>query len=382
MTFDFEDILSALSVLLSFLLALYLFSAKNNKKVSNHFFAWYMVINAIDSGAGFSGTYLYPYFPSLGLFLSNLLFLHAPLLFLYVSSLVYADFKLKPVHLLHTLPFIAINILLIPNYYLLDYKDKILFFEKGVHEANWIVPLIYIIIHVQFIGYVFACYRIVYRYKKLLHENYSNPTLVNQQWLIRLLNVITALMIISLLKNYSMFSDYQKVYNYAVMTTNFAGLIFLCWLVLKAMHSPNLFSGIDSGLQLAKNLAKKNDADKSIKLENPEIKKLKDYMAEKEPYLDASLSMHDLATELDIQVRELSVLINHQLNQNFFDFVNEYRINKAKEFLQDPNKKDLTILEILYEVGFNSKSSFNTAFKKYTNFTPTQYRKKHLKSAA
>jgi AraC-like DNA-binding protein len=52
------------------------------------------------------------------------------------------------------------------------------------------------------------------------------------------------------------------------------------------------------------------------------------------------------------------------------------------EILQNPKKSELTILEILYEVGFNSKSSFNTAFKKHTNQTPTQFREKHLKSVA
>ena len=71
---------------------------------------------------------------------------------------------------------------------------------------------------------------------------------------------------------------------------------------------------------------------------------------------------------------DLSVLINHHLNQHFFDFINEYRIQKAMQILKNPSKKKLTILEILYEVGFNSKSSFNTAFKKHTNQTPTEFR--------
>ena len=58
------------------------------------------------------------------------------------------------------------------------------------------------------------------------------------------------------------------------------------------------------------------------------------------------------------------------------DFVNEFRIKEAKSILKDPSKKEFTVLEILYEVGFNSKSSFNTAFKKHTGLTPTQFRKK------
>jgi len=81
-----------------------------------------------------------------------------------------------------------------------------------------------------------------------------------------------------------------------------------------------------------------------------------------------------LANQIDIPVRDLSILINHQMDQHFFDFVNEYRIQKAMHILKDESKSQLTVLEILYEVGFNSKSSFNTSFKKYTNLTPTAYR--------
>ena len=73
-------------------------------------------------------------------------------------------------------------------------------------------------------------------------------------------------------------------------------------------------------------------------------------------------------------MRDLSVLINQDLNQHFFDFVNEYRIKKAMSILGDTTKYHLTVLKILYDVGFNSKSSFNTAFKKHTGTTPTQYR--------
>jgi AraC-like DNA-binding protein len=105
-----------------------------------------------------------------------------------------------------------------------------------------------------------------------------------------------------------------------------------------------------------------------------QILELKQYMTEKEPFLDPSLTIQELANQIDIPVRDLSILINHHMDQHFFDFVNEYRIQKAMSILKDPLKRDLTVLEILYEVGFNSKSSFNTSFKKYTGLTPTAYR--------
>lgn len=102
-------------------------------------------------------------------------------------------------------------------------------------------------------------------------------------------------------------------------------------------------------------------------------------MAKQEPYLNPELTIQDLASQLDIDVRELSLLINHYLNQNFYDFINQYRIDKATQILKNPEQQKLTILEILYQIGFNSKSSFNTSFKKRTGLTPTEYRKRHLK---
>ena len=79
-----------------------------------------------------------------------------------------------------------------------------------------------------------------------------------------------------------------------------------------------------------------------------------------------------------MSAKDLSLLINHDLNQHFFDFVNGFRIKKAMEMLSDPDKKEFTVLEILYDIRLNSKSSFNTAFKKQTGYTPTEYRKATL----
>ncbi|WP_315822417.1 helix-turn-helix domain-containing protein [Paraflavitalea speifideaquila] len=90
--------------------------------------------------------------------------------------------------------------------------------------------------------------------------------------------------------------------------------------------------------------------------------------------MEPSLTVHGLATQMKIPARDLSILINHHLGQHFFDFINEYRIRKAMSILKDPARQQLNIQEVFYEVGFNSKSSFNTAFKKYAGMTPTQYR--------
>ena len=116
--------------------------------------------------------------------------------------------------------------------------------------------------------------------------------------------------------------------------------------------------------------------EKRSEIENNEIiTRLKSHMEVHEPYLDSNLSIYNLAKQLGVPVRELSIGINHTLDKHFFDFINEYRIKKAMDLIRNSEDEKLTILEVLYEVGFNSKSSFNTAFKKHTGITPTEFNK-------
>ncbi|MEJ2622097.1 MAG: helix-turn-helix domain-containing protein [Candidatus Thiodiazotropha sp.] len=82
------------------------------------------------------------------------------------------------------------------------------------------------------------------------------------------------------------------------------------------------------------------------------------------PYLDSQLSLPGLAQQLDVSVNQLSQIINEQLQQNFFDFVNKYRIAEAKAQLQAVDQRHRNILTVATDVGFNSKTAFYTAFKK------------------
>jgi AraC-like DNA-binding protein len=73
-------------------------------------------------------------------------------------------------------------------------------------------------------------------------------------------------------------------------------------------------------------------------------------------------------------------VINTQFNQNFFDFVNTYRVEQAKRDLMDSKKRELKILAVAYDAGFNSKTSFNTLFKKHTGLSPSEYREREIES--
>jgi len=99
-------------------------------------------------------------------------------------------------------------------------------------------------------------------------------------------------------------------------------------------------------------------------------------MIEKEKvFLKADLTMKALAERLNVHYNHLSRIVNERYKQNFNDFINKYRIEEARKKLTDPSESKKTILEIAYDTGFYSKSVFNTAFKKFTGMTPSEYRK-------
>ncbi|UCH96680.1 MAG: helix-turn-helix domain-containing protein [Candidatus Aminicenantes bacterium] len=104
------------------------------------------------------------------------------------------------------------------------------------------------------------------------------------------------------------------------------------------------------------------------------LKRLLHFMESKKPYLNPDISLHKLSEDIMIPHHYLSQVINARLNQNFYDFINHYRIEEAKKILSD-SKNHLPILGVAFEVGFNSKSAFNRAFKKNVNMTPSDFKK-------
>lgn len=102
-------------------------------------------------------------------------------------------------------------------------------------------------------------------------------------------------------------------------------------------------------------------------------------MTEEEKYLDPELNLIKLANFLSISGHQLSYIINNGYGENFFHFINKFRVQKAQELLKKEGYDKLTILAVGYEAGFNSKTSFNTTFKKIAGCTPSQYRKKYFR---
>jgi len=107
---------------------------------------------------------------------------------------------------------------------------------------------------------------------------------------------------------------------------------------------------------------------------------LKNYFEKEKPYLDPSLTLSSLSKQLNISSKELSQTINQQEQLNYSQFILKYRIAEAKILLISDTHKNMTIASIAYDSGFNSISSFNTAFKKQIGITPVEYQKQFAKS--
>ncbi len=224
-----------------------------------------------------------------------------------------------------------------------------------------------IILWLHFMTYAFASLIILYSYRKKIKTLTSESVGKNIFYLTFIIcdfmffwsaNVITSYLHLPFM-NPQIFWTLTVINLFVVANT----------IVYQGMKFPEIF--YDENLERKK-------YEKNLLTEKEKqvyVNRLKDYMAVKKPYLRPTLSLSDLARELAIPPYILSQVLNVALNQNFYDFVNNYRIEECKNLLLSSTRDGKTMLEILYQSGFNSKSVFNAAFKKYTGMTPREFKK-------
>ncbi len=382
MEINFHEAIELLTTFQAFLFAAYLFTTRKKNNISNIFIAFYLITLGLNVSHGYVDYYLSPTFDNIIIFIQMMIYATAPALYLYIKSSISTNFKLKWSDAWHLLPFVIFNIMIIPDFYLENLRENPT--ESEFHKIYIII--LYIAIYIQSFAYLIAGFKFLKRLRNLYFENFSNTDISKYHYLYTLNSLVTIVFLLSSIKNLVMYNIEGPIIDYASHIVLLAILIFFCWIIFKGLRSPELFIGFDVNRHTLKEMVEEEEVEPSNKKGqnisyeteirfNQMEEKVNKYMENNQPYLDASLSIYDLAQKIETPAKELSVYINHYLNKHFFDFINEYRINKAKQILKDPEKDEYTVLEILYDVGFNSKSSFNTAFKKYTGLTPTQFRK-------
>ncbi|MDN3673963.1 AraC family transcriptional regulator [Flavobacterium branchiarum] len=373
---DLLIIVTIISLFISLFLIFFLVTVKTQHKTSNYLFATFLFLTALDTIEPLLS--LVVKHPSnLGMLRSTFSFLQIPVFYLYVLSVCYSDFKLKPRDIIHLLPFLVVNICFLPRFYTVDLASKFYFVKN--RQSMIEMQFTHILFHIQIVVYLVAVFMVLRKAKKLYLENNAGTSINSYNWLFQFTIVLTVLYFIALIKNVFKFSDYPNISEWIKTGGLVFYMLITCWYLFKALNNPDLFRNIDSKLKLVSDIISEEKRNEQPTLNeqeyNEELIKLKKYMKEEKPFLNPSLTIQDVSAAIEIPVRNLSLLINHKLEQHFYDFINAYRIENAMEILKDVTKSKVTVLEILYDVGFNSKSSFNTAFKKHTNNTPTAYRK-------
>ena len=372
---SFLNSIALITVFIMLLLAFFLLTVHRKNKLPNILFACFLLLTAFD----LSGFFSYHYFDislDFDIFRITTSLLIMPFFYLYVKSVCFSDFRLNGKHLVHSITFFGSNLLFSPRVYLgnkIENNQFLAHFEKTTE-----VQIFHVLGEVQYVFYIVLIFLLLKKYKKIYLENYTNSQNSSYKWLFQMTVFFLVAHSIFIFKSLLKYTDYQELFDWTNVIIGIVAMTISCWFVLKALNNSELFKGVDSEMVMINKVVnpKINTVEsEKMTLINSQIESLRNYVSEHELYLNPSLTIQEVSQKVGIPVRELSLLINQNINQHFFDFINEFRIEKAMKFLKDNSKNKLTVLEILYEVGFNSKSSFNTAFKKHTNMTPTEFRK-------
>jgi len=358
-------LISITSFFISFLLAIFLLTVKSKNPISNKLFAIFLILYAIDLSNWFHNLFISE-LTNFVIAKSLLSYLQMPVLYFYILSVCYKDFKLKSKHFLHIIPFIIGNLVLIPRFYSKNVTEKLLLLEDTI---IWELIYIRFSVHIQFIIYIIIFFIILNKYKKIYQQNFSDTASKTYDWLFKFVLFTAIIHFVVIIKTITLYFYEESFLTTVELMLSLLVLFVICWYIFNALKYPELFNPVDSKTEII--ISKGSNEPK----ENTEdVIKLINYMENEKPFLNNSLSIRNLAEKLNVNPRELSILINQHLNQHFFDFVNKYRIDEAMKILKNPSKMELNISEVLYEVGFNSRSSFNTAFKKHTGYTPSEFR--------
>lgn len=164
-----------------------------------------------------------------------------------------------------------------------------------------------------------------------------------------------------------------QVFIYYPLRLSSTSLLY--WISYQGFYNYSLMA---ERIELRKEIAiQEKNTNNSLKSRESEENKfliVKNYIKKNKRFLDPAFSLERLSSEMGISISKLSHLINQESGYNFSDYINLLRVEKAKKFLTKSDFSTYTIVAIGLECGFNSKSTFYTAFKKFTNVTPSEFK--------
>ncbi len=298
-------------------------------------------------------------------------FLIAPLLWFYVQELTGHHVRLSARLGVHFIPFLALILVsLLLGYFppAATLTNLVNSHLQGFSMGFWGLVV------AQFSGYLFVINKRWLAYQQLLEGEVSNTENVNIGWVRFFMRVFLGITLFFLLVlvNLIHHGDMSGISRVAALVL--AGSIFA--LGYKGILQNDIFhvpAPTPQQLPTIPNADNPTPVAEAKKLDQHLIDRLLLYMESEKPYLDPELTLSDLAKRLALSRSVLSQLINEGVGDNFYNFVNRYRVEQVKLFMNDPTMRHFNLLGLALEAGFKSKSTFNLIFKRFTGLTPSEY---------
>ena len=296
-------------------------------------------------------------------------FVQGPLLYAYVRTRMVGDVFSWRRDYKHLIPLLLYPLLLIVIFWQL--RDGHL--EQGVYNYGaWFASEAFILMlwayKVSALGYGARCIWYLRRHAKHLEQAYSNPALAQPTWLYMVVGGFAGLWCWHFMGGIAELLAWQQVSHVIGVIVNYLSFAFITSLVfyslLKSQVVAPRLPEPDANTQVQ--APSQSDQAAAAGLEV--------LLQEQSLYLNPELTVEDLARAARLPDRQVSHLINNCLGKNFFEFINEARVEAAKRLLTEGS---WSIQRVLEESGFNSKATFNRIFKRYVELTPSDYRRQN-----
>ena len=303
-------------------------------------------------------------------------FLCGPFIWLYARLLTGVDSALRKKDLLHFLPYVIFTAFAFLAFYALPLAEKETMTQNA--SESWALNILFWTNGIKIfhsLVYYYYSFLLIHKKEKALPDLHANGNFFALKWLRWLLVIITAVSAVMGLW-FMIYLVYGKSIFDPIMGKTINLLLFvlvyaMAWFALKY---PRLFGQYESDQKL-KRESKYRQSSLSAAESLSIWQSLNSIMKEEKLFLNADLSMIDLTDKLGYSVKHLSQVINEQSGDNFFSFVNQFRVEEFKQVAIKEENAHLTLVAIALNCGFASKSSFYATFKKLEGLTPRQFLK-------
>lgn len=359
--------------------------SKKGKSVSDKILAFWLSVFAVHLAFVYYAYQAGPvFYIDYGFIPSGTIVLYYSLMYMYAKSLMSQENKFKAKWLLHLVPTVIVYISVVP-FAIIPYQEKA---DLITHlSTDPYLNLVFGIILFFSTVYLVATLRLLKKHKISVRKRFSYEENINLNWL-RILAFLLILLWV-LISGLTAYVFYLESTSTVIrpedhirldMQGQAAFVVFIFLLGFFGIKQQIIYSAplpkkkaveTPASTETVENRYKKSGLKKEVS--ETHLKELLNYMEEEKPYLNGKLSLKEVAAKLNISTNHLSQVINENLDKNFFDFVNGYRVDLVKLKMTDLANKNYTLLALSYDCGFNSKSSFNTIFKKHEGVTPTEF---------